>query len=280
LQGGMGKKRLAQALSQLTPEDPSQRPAVVLATGRFVGEGFDDSQLDTLFVTMPVSWRGTVAQYAGRLHRLYASKKLVQIYDYADLDTPMLARMFDKRCAGYEAVGYSILLPASALPGWPQSVPLPVAPAWKKDYSGSVKRLIQDGVDEPLAELFVHATQHTDNMTRARSASEAFLYKRLESLDHTKGYFQLNVELAIPFNQRSGMEVDFLCEPLKLVIELDGSQHLKDEAAWRSDRRKDLLLQRNNYLVMRFLTTDISKELNAVLDSIVATLQFRKRQIG
>ena len=279
LQGGMGKKRLAEALTQLEPDAASQRPAVVLATGRFVGEGFDDSQLDTLFVTMPVSWRGTIAQYAGRLHRLHESKKVVQIYDYADLDTSMLARMFDKRCAGYEAVGYSILLPASALPGWPQSVPLPVDPAWKKDYSGSVKRLIQDGVDEPLAELFMHAAQPPDDVTRARSASEAFLHKRLESLDLTKGYFQLNVELPIPFNQRSRMEVDFLCEPLKLVIELDGSQHLKDAAAWRSDRRKDLLLQRNNYLVMRFLTLDISKELNAVLDSIIATVQFRKRQI-
>jgi superfamily II DNA or RNA helicase/very-short-patch-repair endonuclease len=277
LQGAMSKKRLAEALARLSPEDPKKRPAVVLATGRFVGEGFDDSRLDTLFVTMPVSWRGTVAQYAGRLHRLHESKKVVQIYDYADLDTPMLARMFDKRCMGYEAVGYSILLPASALPGWPQSVPLPVDPAWKQDYSGSVKRLIQDGVDEPLAELFVHASIHPDDVIRARSASEAFLFKRLESLDATRGQFRLNVDLPIPFNQRGGMEVDFLCEPLKLVIELDGTQHLQNENAWRSDRRKDLLLQQHGYWVMRFLTTDISKELNTVLDTILTALACRKR---
>lgn len=276
LQGAMGKKRLAEALATLSPEEANKRPELVLATGRFVGEGFDDSKLDTLFVTMPVSWRGTVAQYAGRLHRLHAAKLVVQIYDYADLNDPMLARMFDKRCAGYEAVGYTILLPASALPGWPQTVPLPVDPVWKKDYSGSVKRLIQDGVDEPLADLFLHAAMPMNDTNRARSASEAFLFKRLESLDATCGQFRLNIELPIPFNQRGTMEVDFLCEPQKLVIELDGIQHLQDEAAWRSDRQKDLHLQRHGYWVMRFLTTEISKELNTMLDTILATMACRK----
>jgi superfamily II DNA or RNA helicase/very-short-patch-repair endonuclease len=273
LQGGMGTKQRAAAL-----EDLENQVAVVLATGRYVGEGFDCSRLDTLFVTMPVSWRGTVAQYVGRLHRLHDGKQVVRVYDYADLNVPMLERMFDKRCSGYEAVGYSILLPASALPGWPQSVPLPVDPAWKRDYAASVKRLISDGVDDPLANLFVHVAIPMNDVNRARSASEAFLFKRLETLKATRGRFQLNFELPIPFNQRGTMEVDFLCEPLKLVIELDGSQHLQNEAAWRSDRQKDLLLQRHHYLVMRFLTTDIGKELDAVLDSILATLAERARE--
>ena len=277
LRGAMGRKRLAEALSRLSGKNSDGRPAVVLATGRFVGEGFDDSSLDTLFVTLPVSWRGTVAQYAGRLHRLHENKRVVRIYDYADLEEPMLARMFDKRCAGYEAIGYSILLPANALPGWPQSVPLPVDPAWKKDYSGSVKRLILDGVDEPLAHLFVDAAGPPSGTDRARSASEAFFFKRLESLDRTRGKFRLNVELPIPFNQRGGMEVDFLCEPLKLVIELDGAQHLQNEAAWRSDRRKDALLQRHGYFILRFLATDIARDLGTVLDTILATLAHRAR---
>lgn len=273
LQGGMGKKERSAAMINL-----KNTATVVLATGRYVGEGFDCSQLDTLFVTMPVSWRGTIAQYVGRLHRLHHDKQVVQVYDYADLNVAMLERMFDKRCAGYEAVGYSILLPASALPGWPQSVPLPVDPAWKKDYAASVKRLILDGVDDQLAHLFVHVATPVNNENRARSASEAFLFKRLESLAGTRGLFQLNTELAIPFNQRGTMEVDFLCEALKLVIELDGEQHLQNEVAWRSDRQKDLLLQRHGYWVMRFLTTDIGKELNSVLDSILATLTFRDRK--
>ena len=67
---------------------------------------------------MPISWRGTIAQYVGRLHRLHEHKQDVRVHDYADLDVPMLAHMFDKRCRGYEAVGYSISLPASAAPGW------------------------------------------------------------------------------------------------------------------------------------------------------------------
>jgi superfamily II DNA or RNA helicase len=74
---------------------------------RCVGEGFDDPRLDTLFLTLPVSWHGTIAQYVGRLHRLHTGKTEVRVYDYADLNVPMLSRMFDRRCLGYEAVGYT-----------------------------------------------------------------------------------------------------------------------------------------------------------------------------
>ncbi|MFP4157127.1 MAG: TOTE conflict system archaeo-eukaryotic primase domain-containing protein [Opitutales bacterium] len=273
LHGGLPKQLRAAALIEIDAGNN-----VVLATGRYVGEGFDCPALDTLFLTMPVSWRGTIAQYMGRLHRLYANKQEVQVYDYADLDVSMLERMFDKRCACYEKIGYSILLPASALPGWPQEVPLPIDPAWKQTYAASVKRLILDGVDEPLANLFVRAAIPESPEDRSRSASEAFLFKRLESLVETKGRFKMNYELPIPFNQRGTMEVDFFCEPLRLVIELDGSQHLASEAAWRSDRLKDLLLQRQGYLVMRFLATDLAMELDTVLDSILATLADRERK--
>ena len=93
---------------------PGGEERVLLATGRYVGEGFDDARLDTLFLTLPVSWHGTVAQYVGRLHRLYQGKRDVYVYDYADLEAAMLSRMFDRRCKGYEAVGYAIQLPASA----------------------------------------------------------------------------------------------------------------------------------------------------------------------
>jgi superfamily II DNA or RNA helicase/very-short-patch-repair endonuclease len=249
---------------------------VVVATGRFLGEGFDDARLDTLFLTMPVSWRGTIAQYAGRLHRLHADKTVVQVYDYADLDVPMLARMFDKRCAGYEAVGYTILLPASALPGWPQEVPLPVDPQWKADYAASVRRLIRDGIDTPLAQLFVHATRpptaDATGADRARSASEAFIFRRFETLPALAGQFRLNAKLPIPFDDRGQMEVDLLCEKAKLVIEIDGPQHLGDAAAYRRDRRKDALLQTHGYLVLRFLADDLGKELESVLDTVLRVL--------
>ena len=109
LRGGMGRKELRATIDRLAaiPENESR---VLLATGRYVGEGFDDARLDTLFLTLPVSWRGTIAQYVGRLHRLHHGKREVRVYDYADLNVPMLARMFDRRCRGYEAVGYTILL--------------------------------------------------------------------------------------------------------------------------------------------------------------------------
>jgi superfamily II DNA or RNA helicase len=73
-----------------------------------VGEGFDDARLDTLFLTMPISWRGTLAQYAGRLHRLHATKREVVIYDYVDEDEPVLAKMAAKREAGSRAIGYEV----------------------------------------------------------------------------------------------------------------------------------------------------------------------------
>ncbi|MBA3507871.1 MAG: DEAD/DEAH box helicase [Betaproteobacteria bacterium] len=80
----------------------------MLATGRFIGEGFDDPWLDTLFLAMPISWRGTLQQYAGRLHREHAGKHEVRIYDYVDTDVPTLQRMFNKRVRGYRAMGYVI----------------------------------------------------------------------------------------------------------------------------------------------------------------------------
>ncbi len=275
LQGGMGRKALAAALDRIR-NVPDGEGRVLIATGRFLGEGFDDARLDTLFLTMPVSWHGTIAQYVGRLHRLHDGKRSVRVYDYVDLDVPMLSRMFDKRCAGYEAVGYTMLVPASALPGWPAEVPLPVDPKWKQACSASVRRLIQDGVDLPLARLFVRATTsfHKDaaGQERARSASEAFFHRRLESLPELAGKFKLNAILPIPFDDRSRMEVDFLCAGARLVIEIDGGQHLGDADAWRRDRRKDAALQANGWFVLRFLAEDLGKDLDHVMDTVHRTL--------
>ena len=277
LQGGMGRKSLREAIAQLAAV-PADESRVVIATGKFIGEGFDDSRLDTLFLTMPVSWRGIIAQYAGRLHRLHDGKHEVRIHDYADLDIPMLSRMFDKRCAGYEAVGYTILLPASALPGWPTEVPLPIDPVWKNDYAASVRRLIRDGVDVPLGKLFLTATRISTDQARARSASEAFLFQRLQSLTETNGLFRLNAKLPIPFDGWSEMEIDLFCADLKLAIEIDGPQHLSDPAAYRSDRRKDSLLQENGCHVLRFLAEDLGKHLDATLDAILRAAAHLRRK--
>lgn len=293
LRGGMGRKELRAALERVSgstagndisnvTQNCQSTGRVILATGRFIGEGFDDPRLDTLFLALPVSWRGTVAQYAGRLHRLHEGKREVRVHDYADLNVKMFANMFDRRCRGYESLGYTVLLPASALPGWPVEVPLPIEPEWKRDYAASVRRLIRDGVDIPLANLFVHAARtpspDAEGAARARSASEAFLYRRLETLSETTGRFRLNAELPIPFDNRGVMEVDFLCTVTRIVIELDGAQHLADADAYRRDRRKDALLQRHGYLVLRFLAEDAGRRLDCVLDSILAALMHRQNR--
>jgi superfamily II DNA or RNA helicase len=87
LRGGMGKKQRQAAVATLAAIPPNEG-RVILATGKYIGEGFDDSRLDTLFLTLPVSWRGTAAQYVGRLHRLYDGKREVHVYDYADIFRP------------------------------------------------------------------------------------------------------------------------------------------------------------------------------------------------
>ena len=283
LRAGMGKKQW-QAVTDRLGAIPRDEARVLLATGNYIGEGFDDPRLDTLFLTLPVSWRGTIAQYSGRLHRLCDGKREVRIYDYADLNVPMLSRMFDRRCRGYEAVGYTILLPASAIPGWPADVVLPSDPVWKRDYSGSVRRLVRDGVDIPLANLFVHAARtvlaDAEGADRARSATEAFLYRRLETLTETKGRCRVNVGLPIAFDGFGTLEVDLLCADARVAVELDGAQHLADPVAYRRDRRKDSLLQENGYLVLRFLADDVGRDLDLVLDAILRTLSNRPARLS
>jgi superfamily II DNA or RNA helicase len=110
MKGGMGKKQ-RQELKDRIADLPADQSRVILATGRYLGEGFNDERLDTLFLALPISWRGTLTQYAGRLHRLNAAKKEVIIYDYVDFEVPVLARMLGKRRAGYKALGYEIELP-------------------------------------------------------------------------------------------------------------------------------------------------------------------------
>jgi superfamily II DNA or RNA helicase len=100
--------RQRRAVAERLATIPPSEARVLVATGRYLGEGFDDARLDTLFLALPISWRGTLAQYAGRLHRLNDAKAEVVIYDYADLQVPMLARMHDKRLRGYRAMGYAV----------------------------------------------------------------------------------------------------------------------------------------------------------------------------
>ena len=104
LRGGMSAKDRKAAHVALRVDDDKER--LILATGRYIGEGFDDARLDTLFLTMPIAWKGTLAQYVGRLHRRHDEKKDVLVVDYVDSSVPVLARMAAKRRTGYRALGY------------------------------------------------------------------------------------------------------------------------------------------------------------------------------
>jgi len=99
-------QKKSRELQQVIEDIPTNEPLVLIATGKYVGEGFDLPRLDTLFLAMPISWKGTVQQYAGRLHRLFAGKNEVQIYDYVDVHVAMLERMYQKRLKGYAVIGY------------------------------------------------------------------------------------------------------------------------------------------------------------------------------
>lgn len=105
---GSGKqKEKREKLSSLRAV-PTNESLVVVATGKYIGEGFDEPRLDTILLAMPISWKGTLAQYVGRLHRNYEGKQEVRVYDYVDLHIPSLERMYHKRLKGYSELGYCV----------------------------------------------------------------------------------------------------------------------------------------------------------------------------
>jgi superfamily II DNA or RNA helicase len=105
LSGGLSAAERKRAEAALAAPETEER--LILATGRYIGEGFDDTRLDILFLTMPISWKGALAQYVGRLHRKHSGKTEVIVVDYADTAVPVLARMAAKRRTEYRSLGYS-----------------------------------------------------------------------------------------------------------------------------------------------------------------------------
>ena len=270
--GGMtaGELGVAMRCFRAVPPD-AQR--VLLSTGAFIGEGFDDDRLDTLFLALPVSWRGRIAQYVGRLHRRHEGKREVRVFDYVDSDVKVCVAMFARRAAGYEALGYRVEETSVAPSGWPDDVALPGSLDWREKFSRSLRRLCDDGVDSELADLFLSAAEDPSGtageLGKARSLSEEFLFRRLETLDATRGKFVLNARLPVAFGSSRYMEIDLFCAERRLAIELDGMQHLGDVDAYRRDRSKDLLLQQTGCTVMRFLGLDVVRRLDVVLERIL-----------
>ncbi|MDR4503279.1 MAG: DEAD/DEAH box helicase family protein [Candidatus Scalindua sp.] len=105
LVGSMGVKETREIFERISAT-PANKPLTLVATGKYVGEGFDEPRLDTLFLAMPVSWKGTLQQYAGRLHRVYENKNEIRIYDYVDIQVRILEKMYGRRLGGYASIGY------------------------------------------------------------------------------------------------------------------------------------------------------------------------------
>ncbi len=133
---------------------------------------------------------------------------------------------------------------------------------------------------EPLRPRRPNGIVRRRGADRARSATEAFLYRRPETLAETSGRFRLNVALPIGFDGFGTLEVDLLCADARVAVELDGAQHLADPVAYRRDRRKDQLLQESGYLVLRCLAEDVGRDLDLVLDAILRTLSNRQARLS
>jgi superfamily II DNA or RNA helicase len=112
LHGEMRPAERRAALNELRSNGGGDE-RVILATGRYIGEGFDDPRLDTLLLVMPIAWKGTIVQYAGRLHRAHRAKRDALVYDYVDAELPVLRRMFAKRLKAYKSLGYEVDNPES-----------------------------------------------------------------------------------------------------------------------------------------------------------------------
>jgi superfamily II DNA or RNA helicase len=106
LEGGLGKRARSVLLDRIE-STPRDEPLVVVATGQYLGEGFDCPQLDTLFLAFPVSFKGRLVQYTGRLMRAQEHKTDVRVYDYADVRLPVLRAMHMRRLATYKTLGFT-----------------------------------------------------------------------------------------------------------------------------------------------------------------------------
>ena len=118
LDGQMGKKARSEVLRQIDEHYDGGTPFVLFATASLIGEGFDLPRLDTLVLAMPLSFKGRLVQYAGRLHRRHAAKGAAMIFDYLDDNHAITHAMFRRRMAGYEELGYAVEMPQTATPMW------------------------------------------------------------------------------------------------------------------------------------------------------------------
>ncbi|MBR1870892.1 MAG: DEAD/DEAH box helicase [Kiritimatiellae bacterium] len=275
LHGGLSAKASRETLEHLAAVPPSA-PRVLFSTGSYLGTGFDDSRLDTLFLALPISWKGRLVQYAGRLHRLNDGKREVRIYDYLDTHIALCERMFSRRAKGYAAIGYRMETPLGLQDGWPAEVVLPVEPQWRETFAASILRLCRDGASAGLCDLFVQASLASASKTDAAEAAKsrpailAFLHRCLATQPGIGLHFERSHRIAAKCGGNPFIEIDLFLPACKLAIMLDDAAMLSDTETYRRARREDALLQQCGCTVLRFLSSDICERLPRILDIIAA----------
>lgn len=229
---------------------PASEEVVVAATGKYIGEGFDAPRLDTLLLAMPISWRGTLAQYAGRLHRNYEGKHEVRIYDYVDVHIPMLERMYHKRLKGYAELGYQVRFGTSDEPVSMIYDGHNAMAAFEQDLSDAAQSIVivspylQEGRVGRLLPLLQGAASHGVRITVHTNDDDAR---------------QSEITTAVDALQSAGAEV---------ILHKDLQQRyavLDERTVWYGN--VDLLaFGRRNMDVLRFENADIAGELLTLTD--------------
>lgn len=229
---------------------PASEEVVVAATGKYIGEGFDAPRLDTLLLAMPISWRGTLAQYAGRLHRNYEGKHEVRIYDYVDVHIPMLERMYHKRLKGYAELGYQVRFGTSDEPVSMIYDGHDAMAAFEQDLSDAAQSIVivspylQKGRVGRLLPLLQGAASHGVRITVHTNDDDAR---------------QSEITTAVDALQSAGTEV---------ILHKDLQQRyavLDERTVWYGN--VDLLaFGRRNMDVLRFENADIGGELLSLTD--------------
>ena len=233
---------------------PSDEDMVVVATGKYIGEGFDSPRLDTLLLAMPISWKGTLAQYAGRLHRNYEGKHEVRIYDYVDIHVPTLERMYHKRLKGYGELGYQVRFGASDTP---------VSAVY--DGRACIEPFEQDLLNAAKRVFIVSPGLQKERLHKLLLRLKELQALGVEIIVHTKtsssydSKYQKSVQEAITLIERHGIAVHTHTELQQRYAIID------QKIVWYGS--VDFLsYARNDTVALRFVNADIAGELSALSD--------------
>jgi len=252
----------AQLLEGLHCIDGARAPAFLVITGIDVADTAR-ALVDLIEIcpSVPFAWAITVSAYSEFIEKAPASRaKTMCLEGLVELTGPSSENVKQRVLQYTRDVGENLT-------------------------EATCRRLADDGASDALIEKCAEAVVACERAqdgpeaaAKARSAAEAFLLARLESLPETAGLFELNELIAADWGLHGQVEVDLLCRCRRLAVEVDGYYHFCDPEGYRRDRRKDLLLQQHGFLVLRFLADDVVARLEKILDTILASLQWRDDQ--